>query len=108
MSKEETPSPGPELESVYVPGTPGARWTRGEVTTMRTILTMVTTAQTIVIVMVKILVKKMPKVMTMTTTDQVAATRMRVLQMIHPDWNVKKKQVGSIAEQKKQIYIFEH
>ena len=24
---------------------------------------------------------------------QVAATRMRVLQMIHPDWNVKKAQV---------------
>ena len=26
--------------------------------------------------------------------------------MIHPDWNVKKKQVGSIAEQKKQIYTY--
>ena len=44
MSKEETPSPGPELESVYVPGTPGAPWTRGEVTTMRTIITTMTTA----------------------------------------------------------------
>ena len=60
----------------------------------------------IVIVMVKVLVKKMPKVMTMMTTDQVAATRMRILQMIHPDWNVKKKQVGNIAEQKKQIYTY--
>ena len=60
----------------------------------------------IVIVMVKILVKKMPKVMTMMTTDQVAATRMRILQMIHPDWNVKKKQVGNTAEQKKQIYTY--
>ena len=29
--------------------------------------------------------------------DQVAATRMRVLQMIHPDWNVKKQQVGSFS-----------
>ena len=44
MSKEEIPSAGPELESVYMPGTPGAPWTRGEVTTMRTIITMVTTA----------------------------------------------------------------
>ena len=44
MSKEETPTPGPELESVYVPGTPGASWTRGEVTTIRTIITMMTTA----------------------------------------------------------------
>ena len=59
----------------------------------------------ITILMERKLVKKMPKVM---TSDQVAATRMRILQMIHPDWNVKKKQVGSIAEQKKQIYIFEH
>ena len=59
----------------------------------------------ITILMERKLVKKMSKVM---TSDQVAATRMRVLQMIHPDWNVKKKQVGSIAEQKKQIYIFEH
>ena len=57
----------------------------------------------IVIVMVKILVKKMPKVMTMMTTDQVAATRMRILQMIHPDWNVKKKQVGSIFQQKSKF-----
>ena len=54
----------------------------------------------IIILMVRKLVKKMPKVMTMMTTDQVAATRMRILQMIHPDWNVKKKQVGSIPEQK--------
>ena len=60
----------------------------------------------IIILMVRKLVKEMPKVMTMTTTDQVAATRMRVLQMIHPDWNVKKKQVGNIAEQKKQVYTF--
>ena len=55
----------------------------------------------------KTLVKKMQKVMAMTTTDQVAATRMRVLQMIHPDWNVKKKQVGNTAEQKsKYIHIW--
>ena len=57
----------------------------------------------ITILMERKLVKKMPKVM---TSDQVAATRMRILQMIHPDWNVKKKQVGSIAEQKKQIYTY--
>ena len=29
--------------------------------------------------------------------EQVAATRMRVLQMIHPDWNVKKEQVVSFS-----------
>ena len=57
----------------------------------------------IMILMVRKLVRKMPKVM---TTDQVAATRMRVLQMIHPDWNVKKKQVGSIFQQKKQIKTY--
>ena len=57
----------------------------------------------ITILMERKLVKKMPKMM---TSDQVAATRMRILQMIHPDWNVKKKQVGSIAEQKKQIYTY--
>ena len=57
----------------------------------------------ITILMERKLVKKMSKVM---TSDQVAATRMRILQMIHPDWNVKKKQVGSIAEQKKQIYTY--
>ena len=51
----------------------------------------------ITILMERKLVKKMSKVM---TSDQVAATRMRILQMIHPDWNVKKKQVGSIPEQK--------
>ena len=32
--------------------------------------------------------------------EKVAATRMRVLQMIHPDWNVKKKQVGARVDQK--------
>jgi len=63
MTTDETPTPGPELDSVYQPGTPGAPWTKGEV----------------------------------------AATRMRVLQMIHPDWNVKKQQgtwngVGSVTE----------
>ena len=104
MSKEEIPSPGPELESVYMPGTPGAPWTRGEVTTMRTVI--VTTAQMIIILMVMKLVNKMTKVVTMTTNDQVAATRMRILQMIHPDWNVKKKQVGNIAEQNKQMYTY--
>ena len=31
--------------------------------------------------------------------EKVAATRMRVLQMIHPDWNVKKKQVGTRVDQ---------
>ena len=57
----------------------------------------------ITILMERKLVKKMSKVM---TPDQVAATRMRILQMIHPDWNVKKKQVGSIFQQKKQIKTY--
>ena len=35
--------------------------------------------------------------------DQVAATRMRVLQMIHPDWNVKKKQVGLFPRKKGSV-----
>ena len=35
--------------------------------------------------------------------DQVAATRMRVLQMIHPDWNVKKAQVRLISSLKGRL-----
>ena len=34
MTKDETPTPGPELDSVYQPGTPGAPWTKGEVMMM--------------------------------------------------------------------------
>ena len=38
MTKDETPTPGPELDSVYQPGTPGAPWTKGEVMSMMTML----------------------------------------------------------------------
>ena len=34
MTTDETPTPGPELDSVYQPGNPGATWTRGEVVLM--------------------------------------------------------------------------
>ena len=50
MHRDETPDPGPEEDTVYVPGTPGGSWTE----------------------------------------EEVASTRLRVLQMIHPDWDVKK------------------
>ena len=47
---DETPDPGPEEDTVYVPGSSGGSWTE----------------------------------------EEVASTRLRVLQMIHPDWDVKK------------------
>ena len=50
MTRKQTPSTGPEQDTVYVPGTPGGDWTE----------------------------------------EEVASTRLRVLQMIHPDWDVKK------------------
>ena len=34
MTTDETPTPGPELDSVYQPGNPGAPWTKGEVVLM--------------------------------------------------------------------------
>ena len=49
MHRDETPNPGPDEDTVYVPGTPGGSWTEEEVT----------------------------------------STRLRVLQMIYPDWDVK-------------------
>jgi len=52
MTKEEEPTPGPERDTVYVPGNPGGQW----------------------------------------TNEEVDATRMRVFQMIHPDFDVKKAQ----------------
>jgi len=46
------PTPGPEMDTVYQPGTTGGSW----------------------------------------TDDEVSATRRRVLQMIHPNWSIKKAQ----------------
>ena len=50
LTTEEAPNPGPDLDSVYVPGRPGAAWTEAEL----------------------------------------ESTRLRILQAIHPDWDVKK------------------
>jgi len=52
MTTDMEPTLGPEKDTVYQPGTPGAQW----------------------------------------TDDEVKATRLRVFQMIHPVWDVKKKQ----------------
>merc|ERR1719219_1531775 len=49
MTADMTPTLGPEMNTVYQPGTPGGQW----------------------------------------TDEQVKTTRRRVLQMIHPDWQVK-------------------
>ena len=49
MHRDTTPDPGPEEDTVYVPGTSGGSWTE----------------------------------------EEVASTRLRVLQMIHPDWDIK-------------------
>ena len=50
LTHDVSPNPGPELTSVYVPGTPGASWTE----------------------------------------DEIKSTRLRILQAIHPDWDVQK------------------
>ena len=111
MTTDETPTPGPELDSVYQPGNPGAPWTKGEVVLM-------------------MMVNHDDADDNDGADDdaddndgadndaddndgadddddddddddnQVAATRMRVLQMIHPDWNVKKKQVRLFPREK--------
>ena len=51
LTTDEAPDPGPVLDSVYVPGNPGAAW----------------------------------------TAEEIESTRLRILQAIHPDWNVKKE-----------------
>ena len=60
MQRDETPDPGPEEDTVYVPGTPGGSWTE----------------------------------------EEVASIRLRVLQMIHHDWDVKismiNKSIGTL------------
>ena len=63
MTTEMDPTPGPEKETVYQPGTPGRQW----------------------------------------TDEEVSATRLRVFQMIHPNWEIKKSQgtwngVGTVTE----------
>lgn len=35
LLKEDQPNPGPEMDTVYIPGTPGAAWTKEEVETTR-------------------------------------------------------------------------
>ena len=35
LTWEEEPDPGPSLDTVYVPGTPGAAWTVEEIETTR-------------------------------------------------------------------------
>ena len=57
MTKDETPTPGPELDSVYQPGTPGAPWTRGEV--MLTMLITLITLMPMVLVLVELLVMRL-------------------------------------------------
>merc|ERR1719232_487759 len=52
LTKDMSPNPGPELDTVYVPGTPGA-----------------------------------PR-----SEDEIKSTRLRILQAIHPDWNVQNDQ----------------
>ena len=63
LQEDEEPTLGPELESIYEPGEPGAQWSHHEI----------------------------------------ASTRRRVLQMIHPNWDVKKAQgtwngVGTVTD----------
>ena len=67
LTYDESPTPGPELASVYVPGTPGAAWTEDEIKSTR------------------LRILQVHKV----------TTRIRILkylchQAIHPDWNVQK------------------
>ena len=35
LKKGEQPNPGPEMDTVYIPGTPGAAWTKEEVESTR-------------------------------------------------------------------------
>ena len=35
LLKGEQPNPGPEMDTVYIPGTPGAAWTKEEVESTR-------------------------------------------------------------------------
>ena len=67
LTYDVSPNPGPELASVYVPGTPGASWTEDEIKSTRLRILQV----------------------------QKVTMRMRILkylcpQAIHPDWNVQK------------------
>ena len=67
LTYDESPNPGLELASVYVPGTPGAAWTEDEIKSTR------------------LRILQVHKV----------TTRIRILkylchQAIHPDWNVQK------------------
>merc|ERR1719510_259381 len=50
-----TPTPGPSLSSVYIPGKAGATW----------------------------------------TAEELESTRLRILQAIHPDWDVRKDMYGN-------------
>jgi hypothetical protein len=65
MHRDETPDPGPEEDTVYVPGTPGGSWTE----------------------------------------EEVASTRLRILQMIYPDWDVKINMINkSIRTLRTQVF----
>ena len=54
LTSRDSPDPGPYLDSVYKPGTPGAEW----------------------------------------TDEEIETTRYRILQAIHPDWDVSKAMHG--------------
>ena len=54
LTSDQDPDPGPNLDSVYVPGNPGAAWSK----------------------------------------EEIESTRLRILQAIHPDWNVMKEMYG--------------
>ena len=54
LTSDMAPTPGPALDTAYVPGTPGAAWTE----------------------------------------EEIESTRFRILQAIHPDWNVQKDMYG--------------
>ena len=61
LTSREDPDPGPALDTVYVPGNPGAAWTE----------------------------------------EEIESTRLRILQAIHPDWEVKKEMYGKGEKNKK-------
>ena len=71
MTKEEEPNPGPERDTVYVPGTPGGQWTNEEVDATRSLTFSFSL---------------------FSSFSSPSSTRMRVFQMIHPDFDVKKAQ----------------